>query len=123
MAPPQAIWYVDKLAAGWSDPSPVMSTFDPDWHRGGPSVSRDGTLYIQAAGLAIRWKDRSRDELEYHLERSADGAGWTRIATLPRNSRRHTDTDVSGGTRYCYRVRAANFGGTSEPSNQTCREP
>jgi len=266
--PPQAIWYVDKTSTGWGEPSPVVSTADPDWLRGGSSVSRDGTLYFQgrpiaggsysapprlyrsrlvdgeygppellrgrmrrveavdpfidpderfmlfaapgrygvmdlyvsfrkangswarpinlatrtgtdpdffdrfpslsrdgkylffvraigdffpgddahfywvssealkprkrpknlrvtaaAGGLAIRWKDRSKDELEFHLERSAGGAGWTRIATLPRNGRRHTDTDVSVGTQYCYRVRAANFGGTSEPSNQSCRTP
>lgn len=266
--PPQAIWYVDKTAAGWADPSPVVSTFDPDWHRGGPTVSRDGTLYFQsgpvaggsysepprlyrsellggeygppqrllgrmstaeavdpfvdpderfilfagpgrfgtmdlyvsfreangswarplnlarrtgtdpdffdrfpslsrdgrylffvraigdffpgddadfywvssetlkpnkrpkrlrvsaaASGLRITWKDRSKDELEFHLERSVGGAGWTRIATLPRNGRNYTDTDVSAGTEYCYRVRAANFGGISEPSGQGCRTP
>ena len=266
VGPPQAIWYVDKTGAGWTDPSPVTRTFDPDWHRGGPSVSRDGTLYFQAgpvaggsysgpprlyrselvdgeygpperlrgrmrtveavdpfvdpderfilfaapgkygamdlsvsfceangswarpinlakrtgtdadffdrfpslsrdgkylffvraignffpgddahfywvstealkpnkrpkglrvakvtSGLAIRWKDRSKDELEFHLERSAGGASWTPIATLPRDSTGHTDSDVNAGTQYCYRVRAGNFGGTSEPSNLNCR--
>lgn len=52
----------------------------------------------------------------YEVERSTSGpTGFTRIATVTTNS--YSDTSVSGGRSYIYRVRAVSSGGSSAYSN------
>ncbi|MEO6435581.1 MAG: fibronectin type III domain-containing protein, partial [Tepidisphaeraceae bacterium] len=57
-------------------------------------------------------------ETGYVVERSPNGStGWAQIATTSVNVVTFSDTSLSGSTTYYYRVRAANAGGNSAPSN------
>ncbi len=59
------------------------------------------------------WTDNSSDETGFVVERSTtSGAGFALIATTAANVSTFTDTAVSAGTLYFYRVRATNAGVT-----------
>src|SRR5207245_961697 len=48
----------------------------------------------------------------YKVERSSNGgASWTQIATPSANVTTYSDTPLTAGTAYQYRVRATNSGG------------
>ena len=55
---------------------------------------------VDAAGVHLSWKDRSRGETRYEVRRSG------RKARLKRNRRRFTDRRTAPATRYRYSVRA-----------------
>jgi hypothetical protein len=74
-----------------------------------------------AASLVLSWKDTSSNETGFKVERALGTAGsFSRIATVGANAQSYTDSSVSGGNTYCYRVRAYNSTGSSSPSNQAC---
>jgi hypothetical protein len=63
----------------------------------------------------LAWQNTSPLTRGYELQRSAAGAGsWIGLAlTPPGTATNHTDTTVSAGTTYDYRVRATGIGGAS----------
>lgn len=68
--------------------------------------------------IDLTWTDNSSDETGFELERSLDGStGWTQIATPAANAVSATDTGLSPGTEYFYRIRAVNGAGNSAYSN------
>jgi hypothetical protein len=74
-----------------------------------------------AASLRLNWKDASSNETGFKIERASGTAGaFSHIATVGANVQSYTDSSVSGGNTYCYRVRAHNSTGSSSPSNQAC---
>lgn len=74
---------------------------------------------ISMTELALTWVDNAENESGYKVERSLDGTtGWNEIADLPQDSIAYSDTSLSCGTRYYYRVRAYNAGGYSGYSNK-----
>lgn len=52
----------------------------------------------------------------YKLERSPDNATWTQIATPAPSATSYSDTTVSSGILYYYRIKAASVTGDSGPS-------
>jgi len=74
---------------------------------------------VDAGNLRLTWKDTSTNESGFKVERHSGGS-FTEIATVGANVTSHTDSGVTTGTMYCYRVRAFNSAGTSSPSNQAC---
>jgi hypothetical protein len=62
----------------------------------------------------LSWNDNSANELRYIVEK-ADNAAFTgaEVIRLPINARSYSDTALSGGIRYFYRVRAENYFGDS----------
>lgn len=64
--------------------------------------------------IALAWTDNSDDEDGFKVERSLDGStGWTLIHTTAANVTSYTDTNLSSGTTYYYRVVATNANGDS----------
>ena len=85
-----------------------------------PAAPSGLTATATAAGpVLLKWVDNAVDETAYHVFRCAGSrcTPVTRVAALGVNSTSYTDTTVARGTRYAYRVRAANVVGSSPASN------
>jgi hypothetical protein len=67
--------------------------------------------------VTLTWADVG-DETGYRIERSPDGSsGWAMIGTAGQDVTFYTDTALSPGTTYHYRIVATNAAGDSAPSN------
>ena len=82
------------------------------------------TLLVATTGATVgeidlAWTDNATDEDSYKVERSDDGvSGWVTIDdTLAADSVAYTDTGLTAGQVYYYRVSAVNDAGSSLPSN------
>ena len=69
------------------------------------------------SSLVISWSDNAGNELGFRIERSRDGSTWAQLAQLGVNVKAFTDTGLSAGTTYYYRVYAFNGSGSSSYSN------
>jgi hypothetical protein len=69
------------------------------------------------AGLLLSWTDKSSNESGFTIERSGDGVSFGQIAQLGVNSVSFTDTGLTAGVLYYYRVLAFNAAGSSPYSN------
>lgn len=71
--------------------------------------------------IALGWKDNSKNEAGFRIERKAGACGslnsWARIATKATNEKTHTNSGLTANTTYSYRVQAYNAGGNSAYSN------
>ena len=64
----------------------------------------------------LQWSDVT-GETGFVVERTHTGdSGWATVATLPAGTLTYTDSGLSGGTLYSYRVRSLDNGGPSSPS-------
>ncbi len=68
---------------------------------------------VSATKITIAWASVP-GATSYQLERSLNNSTWTSLGTTA--SPTYDDTTVAAGTRYYYRIRAVNSGGTSTPS-------
>ena len=74
-----------------------------------------------AAQLRLDWIDTSFNESGFRILRKIAGPGpLSRIATVGQNITSYTDTGLTPGVIYCYRVRAFNAEGKSALSNKAC---
>ena len=79
---------------------------------------------VKAAQLHLTWRDNSSDENGFIIERRTKGdEKFVQIATQGANVTSYTDSDVTAGTTYCYRVRAFNAVGSSPYSQEFCATP
>jgi hypothetical protein len=67
--------------------------------------------------VQLTWNNTPRDEMRFILERSADGANFTPIATVGANLTNYTDSSLPVAATLYYRVRAWNTAGDSGYSN------
>lgn len=68
--------------------------------------------------IDLAWTDNSDDEIGFRIERSPNGTTlWTHIATTDAEAESYSDTGLSCGTTYYYRVCAVNDVGNSEYSD------
>jgi hypothetical protein len=80
------------------------------------------TTAITAAQVAIKWLDGS-GETSYAVERkTGSGGSWAQIASTTVSSTTFTDSSVSVGNIYYYRVTAVN-GGLSSPASDELAVP
>jgi hypothetical protein len=64
---------------------------------------------LSQSQIRLSWPDLNTIETGYKIERSPNGtSGWTQIATVGANVVTYTDTGLTCGTPYFYRVRAYN---------------
>ncbi len=69
----------------------------------------------------MNWEDNSTNEEGFNIERKEGVTGtFTQIATVEADLQTYTDTELLGGTTYCYRVYAFNESESSAPSNVAC---
>ena len=66
--------------------------------------------------MTIEW-DAATDATSYRVQRSTDQSTWTSRGTSTTTS--YTDTGLTGGTTYYYRVRAENSNGNSDYTDGT----
>ncbi len=65
------------------------------------SMQSDGTVRLS-------WKDNAAGEDGYFVERKAGSGLYAAVASLPTNASGFTDSSLSDGTSYSYRVKAVN---------------
>lgn len=75
------------------------------------------TAFFTGTQINLAWSDNATDETGYKIERSLNNSTWTQIATAAANVRAYSDTGLSTGVQYYYRVRATNAVGDSGYSN------
>lgn len=79
-----------------------------------PTAPSSLTAVAQSASaIAVSWADRSNDETGFTLERAVGTGSFSVRATLGSNVTSFTDTGLTSGTTYHYRVRAFNGVGAS----------
>ncbi|MFA5794468.1 MAG: fibronectin type III domain-containing protein [Candidatus Brocadiia bacterium] len=77
---------------------------------GGDNVTTNLVAQVNSATeIVLTWQDNSPTENGFKIERSPDGSGWAQIDTASANATVYTDTGVSGGNIYYYRVCSYNF--------------
>lgn len=73
-----------------------------------------------ASSLTLNWTDNSSDELGFKIERKTGAGGvYGQIDTTGAGITTYTDSGLTEGTTYTYRVRATNAGGDSAYSNES----
>lgn len=95
----------------------IVGTLDTDFRTDGSytaiEVLSTPTLTATVGGatqIDLSWTDVSNED-GYVLQRSPNGStGWSTIATKAANETTHSDTGLSAGTRYWYRVAAVGSG-------------
>ena len=69
---------------------------------------------MSAVEIQLAWVDNSSNESHFQVERSLSAsAGFTQVGTPALNAIGWKDSGLQAGTRYFYRVRAANDWGSS----------
>ena len=76
---------------------------------------------MSATRVDLTWTDRSNNETGFSIERAPDVAGvagtYAEVATVGANVATYSNTGLTAGTRYWYRVAAYNTAGNSAYSN------
>jgi CSLREA domain-containing protein len=80
-----------------------------------PDPSGLGATAVSSSRIDLQWTDNATNETAYTVERSLDGStNWTELtSTLPADTTTYSDTGLSAGTTYYYRVKATNSAGSS----------
>jgi hypothetical protein len=83
-----------------------------------------GSSPVHAADLRLTWRDNSGNESGFQIERrAASGGTYAPVASVGANVTAWTDTGLTTGTTYCYRVRANGTAGSSGYTNEACAAP
>jgi hypothetical protein len=72
---------------------------------------------VSTSRVDMYWSDNSTDESGFKIERATDGVNFTQIATVGANVTQYSNTGLTSGKTYQYRVRAYNANGDSAYSN------
>jgi predicted phage tail protein len=75
--------------------------------------------------IRLNWLDNSSNETGFKIERcqSTGCSNFTQIAQVGANVKTYSNTGLSAGVSYSYRVRAYNAGGNSAYSNTATATP
>jgi hypothetical protein len=86
-----------------------------------PAAPSDlSAVAISSSQIDLTWTDNASDEDGFELERSPDGStDWKLVTTLEADNTSYSDTGLSSGTTYHYRVRAFNAVGSSSYCDTT----
>jgi titin len=86
------------------------------------TVSAPSDLAVAAVSYAqvtLTWTDNSGEEQGYRIERKTGAAGaYTQVGSVSANITTYTNTGLTQGTEYYYRVRAYTGSNNSEYSNE-----
>ncbi|MGE5417752.1 MAG: stalk domain-containing protein [Acidobacteriota bacterium] len=76
------------------------------------------SVSIQGDSVLLQWNDNSETETGFVIQRRLDNTQYVNIATLPARTRQYSDSGLSSGTNYHYRVKATSATGESDFSNE-----
>jgi hypothetical protein len=110
-----------QFIGAWDYPGQVIDTYTITAGTSTTGPAAPSGLTAQAAGtgqISLGWTDQSNNETGFKIERSTDGTTFTQIVTVGANVTSYTDTGLTPGTHYSYRVRATSSTGDSSYSNQ-----
>lgn len=82
-----------------------------------PAPSDLTAVTASTSRIDLSWTDNATDEDAFEVERSPDGSSFDLVATLGPDAQGFSDTGLTAGTPYWYRVRATNSAGPSGYSN------
>lgn len=68
---------------------------------------------ISTARIDLAWTDAATNETEYRVYRSTDNVTFSLLDTLAAGTESYSDTTITSGTTYYYKVAAYNAGGES----------
>ncbi|MBN1676756.1 MAG: fibronectin type III domain-containing protein, partial [Kiritimatiellae bacterium] len=70
---------------------------------------------LSSTSIKVTWTDTSDNETQFKIRRSLDGADWDTLAPVfpAANATSYTDSGLSGGTTYYYKIRSENAAGVS----------
>ena len=102
---------LDVISLGWSHSNVLLyENLAIDLNPPGPGPLPAPTDLTATAltetQIDLAWIDHATDESRYRLERSPDGAVWFEFASLPADATAYSDTGLTCGVSYHYRVRA-----------------
>jgi len=76
-------------------------------------------IVVSSSQINLSWTDNSNDENGFNVERKTGAGGtYSVVYTAPPNTTTWSDTGLSAGTTYCYRVYAISSFGNSDYSNE-----
>jgi transcriptional regulator CtsR len=73
---------------------------------------------ISSSQINLTWQDNSSDETGFKIERKTGAGSYAQIATVGAGVTSYSNTALTAGTTYYYRVRAYNAAGNSDYSNE-----
>jgi hypothetical protein len=73
---------------------------------------------ITPSRIDLTWQDNSNEETGFKIERKTGFGSYSQIATVGAGMTAYTNSGLSAGTTYYYRVRAYNAAGNSNYSNE-----
>jgi hypothetical protein len=75
---------------------------------------------ISSSQINLSWQDNATNETGYKVERKTGTTGsWAEVTNLSAGSTSYTNTSLTDGTQYYYRIYAYNNAGGSGYSNET----
>jgi Calcineurin-like phosphoesterase/Fibronectin type III domain len=96
----------------------VIDTYSIDRSASSPAAPSGLSAAAQSpTQINLNWADNSTNEDGFKVERSTDGASFTRVATVGPNINAYSDTGLQPATAYHYRVAAFNTSSDSAYSN------
>jgi RHS repeat-associated protein len=101
----------DNLSATGSDDVEVIVN-NPG--QGPAAPDKLGAVVVSSSSVILNWEDKSNNETGFQIERSLSfGIGYSLLNTTAANVKTYTDTGLTAGTTYYYRVRSINNTGSS----------
>ncbi|MBI4977226.1 MAG: T9SS type A sorting domain-containing protein [Spirochaetes bacterium] len=76
-----------------------------------------------AMALRLTWTDKSANENAFRIYRSTNGSSFAYIASAGANTAVYTDSSLSAGVTYWYKVSATNSGGESARTAGVSKQP
>ena len=82
------------------------------------SAANLSATVVSKSQIKLTWTDRANNETGFKIERKVEGGSYSHVATVDRNVTSYTDSGLSAGKTYYYRVRAYNSNGNSSYSSE-----
>jgi hypothetical protein len=73
---------------------------------------------VSSSQIDLTWQDNSGDEIGFRIERRTSSGSYSEIATVDAGVTSYSNSGLSTGAAYYYRVRAYNSAGNSDYSNE-----
>ncbi len=107
--------------SGSNYPAKMLASGEVVPELSGPPFAPTGlaATALSSNRIDLHWTDNAVNESGYGIERSLDGTNFVQISVTAENATSYSDTNVSAGVQYYYRVVALGTDGNSDYSDAT----